>query len=57
MTVHRLMGASVISVYRATNNPWVDRLMRRFHRTRRAVPKGTKGGRELVLQLRDGGSI
>ncbi|HMA00150.1 MAG TPA: hypothetical protein VKP66_19575, partial [Steroidobacteraceae bacterium] len=56
-TVHRLMGASVLSVYRAANNPWVDRLMRRFHRTRRAVPKGAKGGRELVRQLRDGGSI
>ena len=56
-TVHRLMGASVMSVYRAANNPWVDRLMRRFHRTRRAVPKGANGGRELVRQLRDGGSI
>jgi len=56
-TVHRLMGASVISVYRATNNPWVDALMRRFHRTRRAVPKGSEGGRELVRQLRQGGSI
>ncbi|HEV3175200.1 MAG TPA: lauroyl acyltransferase [Stellaceae bacterium] len=56
-TVHRLMGASVMSVYRAANNPWVDRLMRRFHRGRRAVPKGAEGGRELVRQLRDGGSI
>jgi Kdo2-lipid IVA lauroyltransferase/acyltransferase len=56
-TVHRLMGASVLSVYRATNNPWVDRLMRRFHRARRAVPKGAEGGRQLVRQLRDGGSI
>ena len=56
-TVHRLMGASVISVYRATNNPWVDALMRRFHRGRRAVPKGSEGGRELVRQLRSGGSI
>jgi Kdo2-lipid IVA lauroyltransferase/acyltransferase len=56
-TVHRLMGASVVSVYRAANNPWVDRLMRRFHRGRRAVPKGSDGGRELVRQLRNGGSI
>jgi Kdo2-lipid IVA lauroyltransferase/acyltransferase len=56
-TVHRLMGASVISVYRAANNPWVDRLMRRFHRSRRTVPKGAEGGRELVRQLRQGGSI
>jgi KDO2-lipid IV(A) lauroyltransferase len=56
-TVHRLMGDAVISVYRATNNPWVDALMRRFHRRRRAVPKGSEGGRELVRQLRQGGSI
>ncbi len=56
-TVHRLMGASLLSVYRATNNPWVDRLMRRLHRGRRAVPKGAEGGRELLRQLRHGGSI
>lgn len=56
-TVHRLMGDSLLSVYRAANNPWVDRLMRRFHRGRRAVPKGAGGGRELVRQLRQGGSI
>jgi KDO2-lipid IV(A) lauroyltransferase len=56
-TVHLLMGASVISVYRATNNPWVDALMRRFHSRRRAVPKGSEGGRELVRQLRQGGSV
>ncbi len=56
-TVHRLMGGSLLSVYRAANNPWVDRLMRRFHRGRRAVPKGADGGRNLVRQLRRGGSI
>jgi KDO2-lipid IV(A) lauroyltransferase len=56
-TVHRLMGVSVMSVYRAANNPWIDRLMRRFHRGRRAVPKGAEGGRQLVRQLRQGGSV
>lgn len=55
--VHRLMGASVLSVYRAANNPWVDGLMRRRHPRRRAVRKGAEGGRELLCQLRDGGSI
>jgi KDO2-lipid IV(A) lauroyltransferase len=55
--VHGLMGASLLSVYRAANNPWVDRLMRRFHGTRRAVPKGSPGSRALVRHLRDGGSI
>jgi len=56
-TVHRLMGGSVISVYRAANNPWVDALMRRFHAIRRAVPKGSSGGRELVRHLAQGGSV
>jgi Kdo2-lipid IVA lauroyltransferase/acyltransferase len=56
-TVHLLIGGSLLSVYRAANNPWVDRLMRRFHGMRRAVPKGTAGGRELVRHLRHGGSI
>jgi Kdo2-lipid IVA lauroyltransferase/acyltransferase len=56
-TVHLLIGASLLSVYRAANNPWVDRLMRRFHAIRRAVPKGNAGGRELVRHLRHGGSI
>jgi len=56
-TVHSLMGTSVLSVYRAANNPWVNRLMRWFHGERRAVPKGSTGGRELVRHLRHGGSI
>ncbi|HYM03149.1 MAG TPA: lauroyl acyltransferase [Stellaceae bacterium] len=56
-TVHLLMGTSLLSVYRAANNPWVDRLMRSFHGIRRAVPKGSAGGRELVRHLRYGGSI
>jgi KDO2-lipid IV(A) lauroyltransferase len=56
-TVHRLMGASLLSVYRAANNPWIERLMRRFHGKRRAVPKGSAGGRELVRHLQHGGSI
>jgi Kdo2-lipid IVA lauroyltransferase/acyltransferase len=56
-TVHLLMGASLLSVYRAANNPWVERLMRRFHGVRRAVPKGYGGGRQLVYHLRHGGSI
>jgi Kdo2-lipid IVA lauroyltransferase/acyltransferase len=56
-TVHRLMGTSLLSVYRAANNPWADRLIRRFHGIRRAVPKGAAGGRELVRHLRRGGSV
>lgn len=56
-TVHRLMGASLLSVYRAANNPWADKLIRRFHGIRRAVPKGSAGGRELVRHLRSGGSV
>jgi KDO2-lipid IV(A) lauroyltransferase len=55
--VHLLMGPSLLSVYRAANNPWIDSLMRRSHRKRRAVPKGSAGGRELVRHLRHGGSV
>jgi KDO2-lipid IV(A) lauroyltransferase len=56
-TVHRLMGASLLSVYRAANNPRVEGLLRRFHGVRQAVRKGAGGGRELVRHLRHGGSI
>lgn len=56
-TVHRLMGASLLSVYRAANNPLVEGLMRWLHGVRRAVPKGAGGGRELVRHLRQAGSI
>ncbi len=56
-TVHLLMGPALISVYRATNNPWVDRLMQQSHGMRRTVPKGSAGARELVRHLRHGGSI
>jgi KDO2-lipid IV(A) lauroyltransferase len=56
-TVHGLMGPSLLSVYRATNNPSVEALLRRFHGARRAVRKGAGGGRELVRHLRRGGSV
>lgn len=56
-TVHRLMGASLLSVYRAANNPWIERLMRRRLRARAAVPKGAEGGRALLARLRDGGHV
>lgn len=56
-TMHRLLGDRLLSVYRAANNPWVDRLMRRFHGVRHAVPKGAAGSRELVRHLRHGGSV
>ena len=56
-TVHRLMGGALLSVYRAANNPWVDRLQRRGLRARQAVAKGAPGGRELIRHLRHGGHI
>jgi KDO2-lipid IV(A) lauroyltransferase len=54
---HRLMGASLLSVYRPANNPWVDVLQRRTLRSRRAVAKGAKGGRDVLLHLRRGGHV
>jgi KDO2-lipid IV(A) lauroyltransferase len=56
-TVHRLMGTTLLSVYRAANNPWVDRLQRRGLRARQAVAKGALGGRSLIRHLRRGGHI
>jgi KDO2-lipid IV(A) lauroyltransferase len=56
-TIHRLLGDSLLSVYRAANNPWVDRLQRRRLPARRAVAKGAEGGRELLRHLRRGGHV
>jgi KDO2-lipid IV(A) lauroyltransferase len=55
--IHRLMGASLLSIYRAANNPWVDRLMRRRFRSRQTAAKGADGGRELLRHLRHGGNV
>jgi KDO2-lipid IV(A) lauroyltransferase len=56
-TIHQIMGDSLLSVYRAANNPWVDRLQRRSLRSRRAVAKGAQGGRALLRHLRCGGHV
>lgn len=56
-TIHRLLGPSLLSVYRAANNPWVDRLLRRGLPARQAVAKGAEGGRELLRHLRQGGHV
>lgn len=56
-TIHHLMGSSLLSVYRAANNPWVERLLRYRLRSRRAVAKGADGGRELLRHLRQGGHV
>lgn len=56
-TIHRLMGESLLSVYRPPNNPWVNVLQRRQFLSRRAVPKGTDGGRSVLLHMRRGGHV
>jgi KDO2-lipid IV(A) lauroyltransferase len=55
--IHRLMGESLLSVFRATNNPWVNRLLRSRMKSRRAVAKGAEGGRELLRHLTKGGHV
>jgi len=55
--LHRMMGGSLLSVYRAANNPWVDRLQRRRLLSRRAVAKGAAGARALLRHLRCGGHV
>jgi KDO2-lipid IV(A) lauroyltransferase len=56
-TVHRLLGPSLLSVFRASNNPWADRVLRRRMPTRRAVAKGADGGRDLLRHLHGGGHV
>ncbi|HKR18645.1 MAG TPA: lauroyl acyltransferase [Stellaceae bacterium] len=56
-TIHRLLGPSLLSVFRASNNPWADRVLRRRMPARRAVAKGADGGRDLLRHLRDGGHV
>jgi Kdo2-lipid IVA lauroyltransferase/acyltransferase len=55
--VHRMLGSSLLSVYRAANNPWIDWLTRYRLRTRRAVAKGAKGGRAMIRHLHEGGQL
>lgn len=56
-TIHRLMGESLLSVYRPPNNPWVNALQRRQFVARHAVPKGAEGGRRVMLHMRRGGHV
>jgi Kdo2-lipid IVA lauroyltransferase/acyltransferase len=56
-TIHRLMGPSVLSVYRAANNRWVDGLLQRRLRARCAVARGAAGVRDLLRHLRCGGHV
>ncbi|MDE2166542.1 MAG: lauroyl acyltransferase [Alphaproteobacteria bacterium] len=56
-TIHRLLGPSLLSVFRASNNPWADRVLRRRMQARRAVAKGADGGRDVLRHLRRGGHI
>ena len=56
-TIHRLLGPSLLSVFRAANNPWADRVLRRRMPARRAVAKGAEGGRDLIRHLRQGGHV
>ncbi len=55
--IHRLLGQSLLSVYRAANNPYVNWLLRRLLGSRRAVAKGAEGGRDLVRHLLRGGHV
>ena len=56
-TIHRIYGDSLLSVFRASNNPWADRVLRRRMLARRAVAKGSDGGRDLLRHLHRGGHV
>lgn len=56
-TIHRMMGPSLLSIYRASNNPWFDRLMKSLRPPRAAVSKGAAGGRGVLRHLRRDGHV
>jgi KDO2-lipid IV(A) lauroyltransferase len=49
-------GLAVAEVYRAANNPWVDRLIHRYRGTigSELIPKGTIAARRSIAALREG---
>jgi KDO2-lipid IV(A) lauroyltransferase len=53
----RLVGPSLLSVYRAANNPWIDRLLQRLRQSPHAAPKGSGGGRKVIRHLHQGGHL
>ena len=52
-------GFTVDYIYRAPNNPWVDRLMarRRVDPEGRLIPKGAEGGRQAMAAIKAGRSL
>jgi Kdo2-lipid IVA lauroyltransferase/acyltransferase len=56
-TIHRMMGTSLLSIYREPNNPWFDRLMTFLRPPRAAVSKGAAGGRGVLQHLRRDGHV
>ncbi len=53
------LGIPVHAVYRAPNNPWIDRLIRkaRGNAAERCIPKGAQGARTLISVMRRGGHL
>jgi len=54
--ISRELGVPYAQVYRAANNPLVDRLLRRFRRLDEAdiIPKGPAGAKKLIGLMREG---
>jgi KDO2-lipid IV(A) lauroyltransferase len=53
--VSRAVGLELGLIYRAPNNPWVDKLIRLFRKSPMLYRKGSEGARELYALLRKGG--
>jgi KDO2-lipid IV(A) lauroyltransferase len=53
------LGLPVHVVYRAANNPWVERLFRKGRgvAAKSFIPKGAEGSRKLVEVMRSGGHV
>ncbi len=58
MAVHA-SGIELVLMYRAPNNPFVDRLIRhaRLPVTRTTLPKGAIGSRAMIATVKSGGSL
>lgn len=52
-------GLPIVLVYRSANNPWVEKLYRRYRAAAAAgqIAKGPEGAREILQVLRGGGHV
>ncbi len=57
--INKRLEEEMALVFRAPNNPWVDRLLKkmRYKGTKKQLAKGSKGAKEIVKLLKQGQSV